>query len=73
MTISVHHLATRQRIGVVHLSVTHRKDHVAILEAKETLTNSDHLTVEHILKKLEALDAEFNDHHYTVIDHVGDD
>ena len=35
-----------------------------------TLTSSDLLTVEHLSNKIEVLDAEFKEHHYTVIDLV---
>ena len=38
-----------------------------------TLTSSDLLTVERLSNKIKVLDAELKDHHYTVIDLVGDD
>ena len=43
------------------------------LEAKYTLTSSDLLAIECLLKKVEALDVDFKQHHYSVIDLVGDD
>lgn len=55
------------------MSVMCLEDLVVILEAKETLTNSDRLLVERCLKKVETLDAKFKEHHFTVIDHVRDD
>ena len=38
-----------------------------------TLTNSSLLTVQHLFKEVEALDVEFKEHHYAVIDLAGDD
>ena len=63
---------TRCQRGMICTSVMHLKDRVTILKAMETLTSCDCSTVECLLKKVEALDAEFKQHHYTVIDHVGD-
>ena len=42
------------------------------MEARDTLTSSDLLAVERLFKKVEALDVEFKEHHYAVIDLVGD-
>ena len=65
--------ATRQQRGVVHMSVTRLEDRFNILEANDMLTSSDRVTLERLSKKIEALDAEFKDHHYAVIDLVGYD
>ena len=43
------------------------------MEAKDTLTSSTCLTVECLSNEIEALDAEFKEHHYAVIDLVRDD
>ena len=37
------------------------------------LRNSNRLTVEHLLKEGEALDAEFKEHHFAVIDLIDDE
>ena len=55
------------------VSVTRLEDHLAALEAKDTPTSSDCLTLGHLSRKIEALDAEFKEHHYSVIDLVGVD
>ena len=47
--------------------------HLTILEAKDSLTSGDLLTVHCLLKKVEALDIEFKENHYAVIDLVEDD
>ena len=51
----------------------HLEEHLNTLEAKDTLTGRDRLTVERLSKKIEALDVDFKEHHYAVIDLVGDD
>ena len=58
---------------MVRTSVTHLKEHLATLEAKETLTSNDLLSVESLLKKIEALGAAVQEHHYAVINLIGDD
>ena len=63
--------ATRRQKDMFRTSVMRLEDCFAALEAKDTLTGSD-LSVECSLK-IEALDAEFKEHHYAVIDLVGDD
>ena len=55
------------------MSVTCLEVRLVTLQAKDTLTSSDLLTIEHLLKKVEALNAEFKEHHYAVIDLIGGD
>ena len=57
---------------MVYVSVTCLERHLNTLEAKDTQTSSDLLAVERLLKKIEALDVEFKEHHYAVIDLVED-
>ena len=57
---------------MVRTSVTLLQNQLITLEAKNSLTSSD-LSVECLLKKIEALDAELNEHRFAVIDLVGDD
>ena len=54
-------------------SITSLEGHLNILEIKDTLTSSDLLAVECLLKKIEALHIELKDHHSAVMDLVGDD
>ena len=67
--------ATRRQRGMIRTSVTCMCLELCLyaLEAKDTLTSSDLLTVKGLLKKVDALDVEFKEHHYAVIDLVGDD
>ena len=66
-------LTTKQRRGVVRTSVTLLEYGLVALEAKDTLTSSDLLFPECLLKKIEALDAEFKEHHYAMINLIEDD
>ena len=66
-------LATRRQRGMVRMSVRRLEERLNTLEAKDMLTSSDHLTLERLSKKIEALDAEFKKHHYAVIDLVNDE
>ena len=47
--------------------------HLNISEAKDTLTSSDRLAVQPLLKKGETLDVEFKEHYYAMIDLASDD
>ena len=56
---------------MVRALVTCLEDGLNTLEAKDTLISSDLRTVERLFKKIEALNAEFKELHYAVIDLVG--
>lgn len=56
-------LATRRQRGMVCTSVTCLEDCLDALKPKDILTSTDPLTVECLLKKIEALEAEFKEHH----------
>ena len=53
---------------MVCTSVTCLEDLVTKLKAKETLSNSDHATIQRLLKRLEMLDSEFKSYHFAVMD-----
>ena len=54
--------------------VTHLKYRVTTLEAKKKLANSDYVTIQRLLKKLETLDSDFQKScHFTVMDLKDDD
>ena len=53
--------ATRQWRSVVHASVLCLEVCLNALEAKDTLTSNDLLTVERLIKQVEALDVELKD------------
>ena len=61
---------TRRRKGLVCATVTRLEDRVTTLEAKETLKNTDHVTIQQMLKRLETLDGKFKTHHFAVVDLV---
>ena len=58
---------------MVHVSVTCFKHRLNTLEDKDNLNSSDLLAVKSHLIKTEALDVEFKEHHYAVINLVGND
>ena len=55
---------------MVHMPVTCFKDRVTTLEAKERLTNTDHETIQQLLKRLDTQDGEFKTHHFAFVDLV---
>ena len=59
--------------GVVRASVTRLGGRLNTLEAKDTLTSSDLLAIEGLLKKVDALHVESKNHHYSVNDLVWGD
>ena len=63
----------RKRKGVVQASITHLDSRVAELESKEDLTAADRLAAQHLLQKLNSLEAEFRSYHLTVVDLVEED
>ena len=58
----------RRRRGVVRASVTRTEEHVAILKVKQDLWHADQPAIQHVLKKLEELDAEFKKYHYAIVE-----
>jgi len=63
----------RKRRGVVRASITRLDGRVAELESKEELTAADRLAAQHLLQKLNSLEAEFRSYHLAVVDLVEED
>ena len=68
--MDLHVSATRRRRGVVHTYVICLEDHITTLQAKEKLTNTDHVIIQWLLKRLETLDGQLKTHHFAVTDLV---
>ena len=65
--------AASKRRGVVQASITRLDCHVADLESKEELTAADRLAAQHLLQKLNSLEAEFRSYHLAVVDLIEED
>jgi len=63
---------TRKRRGVVRASITRLDSRVTELESKEELTAADRLAAQHLLQKLNSLEAEFRSYHLAVVDLEGE-
>ena len=60
--------SAKRRRGVVRASITRLGRRVDAFEVKEELAHADRLAIERLVKKFEALDAEFRQHHYTIVE-----
>ena len=58
---------------MIHAPVTRPEAHIDKYEMKEEVSHSDQIAVKGIVKKLEALDAEFNTYHFMIIDLIEED
>ena len=63
----------RRRRGEAISSITHLEKHVSELEAKEKLSHKDEVAIKGYIKRLENLDADFNEYHCSVIYFIEED
>ena len=63
----------RKRRGVVRASVTRLDHRVAEMEAKGELTAEDRLSAQHLLQRLNSLDADFKSYHLAIVDLINED
>ena len=57
---------------MVQASNTRLECHVDANEIKEELTHADCFAIQQMIKKFEALDTEFHQHYYTIIELLDD-
>ena len=62
----------QEKKGIVHASLTKFEDHIIKFEEKESEVNDCPL-MQHLIGRLEAMDAEFKQHHQAVIDAIEED
>ena len=67
------HTRDEHAYGVARASITRLDSHVAELEDKANLTAEDRLAAQHLLQKVNSLDAEFKSYHLSVVDLIEDD
>ena len=60
--------SAKKRRGVVRASITRLERRVDTYETKEELSHADRLSIKHLIKKFEGLDAEFRQHHYSIVE-----
>ena len=58
---------------MVRASITRLERHVDTYETKEELAHADRLAVQCLIKKIEALDTEFRQHHDTIVEMLDDE
>ena len=63
----------RRRRGVVRASITHLEGRVVDLESKRELTADDVRSAQHLLQKLNSLEADFKTYHLSVVDLLDED
>ena len=65
--------SAKRRRGVVRASITRLERHVDAFETKEDLSHADRLSIQRLIKKFEALDTEFRQHHYNIVELLEDE
>ena len=62
----------KKRRGMVRALITCLERCISAFEIKDQLAHADCLVIQHLVKKFEALDTKFRQHHYTIVELLDD-